>query len=170
MKKLLIAAAFLSISLTSVSALAEESKSGWFIGASLGSASGSDIDEIKRAGASVGNSFKVMYGYRANEYVALEQAWTNFGTVSYGMFDEKVKTTGVTTELVVSLPGSDVLKPFVKVGVARWFLDSDNFSDSGTDLMYGAGITVEHGKVGLTLEHQIIDGAGMTSLGVKYYF
>ena len=86
MKKLLVAAAFLSISLTSVVASAEEQVSGWFIGASFGSASGGAVDELKSIGGSISRSEKVMYGYHFNEYVAIEQAWNNFGTISLHPF------------------------------------------------------------------------------------
>jgi len=173
MKKLLLAVAVAATVLLSSTVMAKEStevdsESGWFVGASIGSIESESVDEIESYGFSVDNTYKVMYGYHFNEYLALEQAWNNFGNLSgYG---QKITTKGLTTEVVVSLPINSVFKPFFKAGLNSWFVESDYFSDSGSDLIYGAGITVSLGNFDLTLEHQSSDGLGFTSTGVKYNF
>lgn len=173
MKKLSMVLAALAFSLSSLAVSAEESTaiestSGWFVGASFGSVGGGDIDEIESHGVSVGNSAKVMYGYHFNEYFALEQAWNNFGT--WSIYGEEITNTGLTTELVVTFPMNEVFKPFVKAGLGNWFVDSAYYSESGSDFTYGAGVTLALGKFGLTLEHQVMSGLGLTSVGVKYNF
>lgn len=176
MKKLSIITGITALALSlSTAVIAEEVEveqpktSGWFIGASVGKISGDGIDEIKGFGASVGGSSKVMYGYRYNEYFALEQAWNNFGTIK--VVGETITNVGLTTEVVLTFPVNDTVKPFIKAGLVSWSLESDYYSESGNDLIYGVGLTVALGKFGLTVEHQISDGdAAWTSFGVKYHF
>lgn len=133
------------------------------------------------------NGYKVIAGFRALDWLAVEANYVDFGEI-------ELRRDGVTPESgSFELTGFDAFAlgflsaPFVdvfgKVGLIRW--DSDSAanvegidfrdSDSGIDFAYGAGVQAVLGSLAARLEYERFevddtDEVAMISLGLTYTF
>jgi hypothetical protein len=119
------------------------------------------------------SGFKIYTGYSINDTVSIEGHYLNFGEVSlkgnqgdqftykrtvytmngnnYNNVSE-IKSFGVSG--VVKLPVSDILSPFIKVGLQKWDVDTTvnslnggvSLNKDGTDIFYGVGVGVSVNK------------------------
>lgn len=112
---------------------------GLYAGGSVGLSS-MEVDANGFDGSDVG--FKIFGGYRFNDYIAVEAFYTDFGEPNDGPLGIDAYALGIAG--VGILPLAERFELFGKVGVAAWdadFTGPGGFSDDGTDLVLGAGVT-----------------------------
>jgi hypothetical protein len=130
------------------------------------------------------NSFKVIAGWRPLDWLAVEANYIDLGgeSVSDGTTDISLDTNAVTVAgFVIAEIG--IVDLFAKAGYAFWnadieiddpILGSIDASEDGNDLLYGAGIGVHFGSVGVRAEYEIFEMEDLDvdtiSLSVTYTF
>lgn len=184
----LAVSAFAALALTVGAAAQADVQPGFYAGAAFGSTTIDDdgFDAIGFDDSDTG--FKVFGGYDFNPYFAIEASYFDFGEgsgtfddVILGSFDFDVGVSGFDASAVGTLPVSDSLSVFGKVGVASYDIDAHvtvpgfgSGSESESDMTYGAGVALDFGQFGVRLEYEAInvdDGeASMLSIGGFYRF
>jgi OOP family OmpA-OmpF porin len=134
-------------------------------------------------------SFELGVGYAFNRYWAMQGSYHDFGepagfvaqcspdvvciaSTIIGGFPEQVSFDGWSVALRGTLPVSEHFALFGKLGVVAWDAQSAHLSDSGEDLVYGAGViwnVTGPWGVQFTLEELDLD-IQTVSLGVIYRF
>ena len=144
--------------------------SGYF-GASIGTTS-PDEDEFDDS-----NGYKITLGYNVNSTIAFEGSLTNLGEFDVDddflavlelvagepLEDASVEVDGIELAVVASLPLSDAVSIFGRIGVFMWDADfkidsvssgSVSESDDGSDSFFGAGVRFGIGEsTALNLEY-----------------
>ncbi|MDP9141217.1 MAG: porin family protein [Pseudomonadota bacterium] len=90
-------------------------------------------------------AYKGIAGIRLGPILAIEGQYIDFGTAEDG--DNRVDATGWTADAVVTLPLTERINPYGKIGALFWEVDARTFgvtpfsgSDDGTDMTYGVGV------------------------------
>lgn len=158
--------------------------------------SSTDIDDEDGA-------WKIFGGYRINRYFAVEAAYVNLGetrvttktTSPTAKVDGKAEADGISLQGIVRVPITEIFGLFAKAGAYRWRVDSDykliqdgvvidrNSDDAkGTNLNYGAGVSVEWGNgLAFRAEWEHFNNVGddrktgesdvdLYSFGIRYLF
>ncbi len=115
---------------------------GGYFGFGIGNATYSedDFDESD-------TGFNFYGAFRANENLAVEFAYTDFGKQEgrYYGYDASVEVTGLSVSAVGFLPVSDNVDLFGKIGLMSWDADVGlgpyTGDDDGSDLLFGFGAT-----------------------------
>jgi OOP family OmpA-OmpF porin len=154
--------------------------SGWYVGASAGQSKGKDSCPSFVPGGTVcddtGSAYGVSSGYQFNKYLGAELGYTDLGeNNSISPVDAvTMKAKGVELLGVGTFPINPQFEVYGKVGVFFWDLDAScagtwyvrprwgsglggpgSQSDSGTDLTYGLGATLNFTKnVGMRVQYQ----------------
>ena len=135
-----------------------------------------------------GSSFKLGVGYAFTPNVAVEAAYQDFGSHD-GETDcppgfaclvipvsARADLTGISVAVVGSLPLSDMLSAYGKVGFISWDVEFEGFSSafdtSGEDLLYGAGLKLslnDSWKLFAEYEQTDLD-LGTAEIGVSFHF
>jgi len=165
-----------------------------YLGASIGQ---SDIDEEIAFGLITSGSvdgkdtaWKLYGGYMLNRSFGIEAAYVNLGAVSYSgdffgdpVTDGKVEVTGFNIAGIGSLPISEQLSVFGKLGLFIWEVEASDitggapFSDTadGTDISFGVGVGYNFTRnLGVRAEWEMFQidesDASLISIGVVWRF
>jgi OOP family OmpA-OmpF porin len=134
------------------------------------------------------SSYALGAGYAFTPNVSLEAAYRDFGSHN-GETDcppdftcliipvlTKADLTGISLSLIGSIPLTERLDMFGKVGFTSWNVDFDGisaaFDDSGEDFLYGAGLRWsidDRWKVFAEYERHDLD-LNSAAIGVNFYF
>lgn len=164
-----------------ISPLAFAQGSGWYVGASAGQSKGKDFCPSFVPGGTgcddTGSAYGISSGYQFNKYLGAELGYIDLGeNNSTSSVDAlTMKTKGVELLGVGTFPINSQFEVYGKVGVFFWDLDAScvgtcstfgpgggsglggpgSQSDSGTDLTYGLGATLNFTKsVGMRVQYQ----------------
>jgi opacity protein-like surface antigen len=159
----LIAAAS-ALSLASGTAAATEP--GFYAGVGVGEAMYSDVEELNNLCTDYGitctvddkdTAYKVFAGYQFNNFIALEAAWVDLGTLTAeasvgGPATIEADVAGLALHIVPQIPIGDIGSVFGKAGVLIWNGDAkaaapsfgleDSASETGAGLTLGVGAAV----------------------------
>lgn len=201
--------ATLVLASSSIAAMAADT--GWYVGASLGQSkvdvsAGELKSELEAAGvtgviASVDNTdtgWKLFGGYQLNKNIGFEAAYVNLGSLTANAtystpagspVRSSADADGFLLSVVGTLPVSDTVAIFGKVGAFVWNVDATasttlatvSASGDGTDLGYGLGAKWQINKsIGLRAEWErfqnlSVDGGperdvDLLSLGATFHF
>lgn len=160
-----------------------------YVGAALGSAT-LDFDELEQVAADGGASYddsdiggKVFIGYRVSPNFAVEGFYVNLGEiVAQDAFDRV--TVDANTVGVAALFGAQLnenARIYGKIGMHSWDATltvtgsvNGSLTDDGTDLMFGAGIGFDQGKITYQVEferYNLDDAAvNLITAGISYTF
>jgi len=175
----------------------------FYAGASIGDATLEASDNLDGQDfdfESSDTAFKVFGGYMFNDYVGVEVAYIDMGSLDDdfrfdgGEFGElkaavDADLTGFSGQLVGQYPLGPV-DLFAKVGMVMYDIDGDvdvvqvgsgdrllreSVSDDGNELIYGVGARYNFGQIGARIEYEAIDAddiddAYMWSIGIEYNF
>lgn len=126
-----------------LSSFATLSAAGGYVGASVGQT------DVKMSGFDNGTSLSVSGGYKFHPNFALEASYINFGDTEDNIAPIwTLEADGFNVSAVGILPAVENVDLFAKVGAFMWDaeLDESGFGkrdkDSGTDLSYGVGASV----------------------------
>ena len=123
-------------------------------------------------------AWKIYGGYQFLSFFAVEGAYRNFGEPSTTIFgsDVQVEPTGFDVAAVAGLPLGP-LYAFGKVSALFWdadvIIDGEKFSDDGTDLGVGIGLSFDVFKIRLRGEIEyfdVDDGVLMYTVGGAWLF
>ena len=125
-------------------------------------------------------AYKLIAGIRPFDALSFEASYIDFGSV---VFDNReVVSDGIFSELeaeaidvqAVGYLGGPVLEFFGKAGIVFWDADAVlqggiggvdlRDSDSGTDIVYGAGIQAQFGSLAARVEYEAFDVADADAL------
>ncbi len=85
-------------------------------------------------------SYTALAGFSLNPYVAVEGAYSDFGTPSSELFGES-QNDAYSLNLLVKYPILDRIYPYIKIGYISWDTkDDDGTQIGGTDFTRGAGV------------------------------
>jgi len=150
---------------------------GFYLGGSLGGAT----TEISESGVTFDESdtaWKVFAGYHFLQFFALEAAYRDLGSPSDTILGENVKVDPTAFDIagLVGMPLGPIYL-FGKLGVAAWdadvTVDGQKFSDDGTDVEAGIGLSIDVVKIQLRGEVEYIDagdGVLMYTVGAAWRF
>jgi len=187
----LVVQSLAALVLASSSIAATAADSGWYAGVSLGQSkvdadAGQLKSELEALGAtsvaaSVNNTdtgWKLFGGYQLNKNLGFEAAYVDLGsfnsnatyaTLAGSPYQSKTDGKGFLLSVVGTLPVSDTVAIFGKIGAFSWDLDatastslaSTSLSASGTDLAYGLGANWQINKtIGLRAEWERFQDIG----------
>lgn len=134
------------------------------------------------------SSYTLGAGYAFTPNVSLEAAYRDFGShdgetdcpPDFACLVIPVPTqadlTGISLSLIGSIPLTERLDAFGKVGITSWNVDFEGisaaFDDSGEDFLYGAGLRGsidDRWKVFAEYERHDLD-SDTAAIGVNFYF
>lgn len=119
-------------------------KAGAYAGASIGYYRLNDSDFLDEDDRLKDNrsAWRVYAGFEAGRILAIEGAYTDFGSTSDGLAD--MKLSGWSGAALINIPLLEVVAPYGKVGMISWdrkrSFGSLSSSDDGSDVFYGLGI------------------------------
>ena len=162
------------------------------------------VDDLEDAGASVDDSdttIKLFLGNRINENIAIEGFYADLGERSasasgfddFGDFisaDAKADAATFGVAILGIIPVNEKFSIFGKLGMHRWESDSkfsytdsccgginnESYSDddSGSDIVYGLGLTYDIGRISLRAEYDNYevddDDVNTLSIGISTTF
>lgn len=140
----------------------------FFIDADIGQ---SDLDE---SGVDDGTLINIGIGYDINSNFAVELSHLDLGSFSTDFGD--IDVDGFNLSVIGSIPVSEQVNLFARVGYYDWEASLDNFSStSDNDFIYGVGVSYDFNEnVAGTLAYDSysLDGTDIDSLsiGIKYSF
>lgn len=93
-------------------------------------------------------AYKGIAGIRLGPVLAIEGQYIDFGTAEDG--DNRIDASGWTADAVLTLPLTERINPYGKVGALFWEADGRSqgvtppirASEDGTDLTYGVGVNI----------------------------
>ena len=162
--------------------------SGFYIGGSLGNGGvevdlGAGIPDFDETDA----AWKAILGYRFDMpvvFLSVEGGYVNFGEPTFraGGASASVEPTGINLFGVVGIEAGPV-DLFAKAGYIQWDADLiaddgvnpvERFSDDGSDMGYGVGLSFGLGPVDIRGEYELYDiedaDVEMVSIGFTYLF
>jgi hypothetical protein len=167
-------------------------KNGFYLGGSVGQTTleiGSyelDLEDFDFSADTT--SYKILAGYRFFAYLGVEASYLHFGTLS-DSFDASGEPVTVDTELkgfdacAMGMLPIGIVDLYAKLGIVVWDADISALigglpeftTDSGSDLVYGAGIQVRFRGLGVRGEIEYFDIANadsvyLISVGATYTF
>lgn len=178
--------------MAAVAAPAAATDLGFYVGAGLGVSSldvrdfNPDYADLRFEEGAFG--YKIFGGWRPLKYVAVEGGYTDFGNIrSYEggnelFYEESNIDISMWSLYAVGLiPLSEKVDFFGKLGYASWdndnvvyrYPDTEDRSDSGTDLAWGLGMNFRFKKLGARLEGdwlKIPDTGGVFLLSVSLMY
>jgi len=178
--KFAASAALVSLALAGFAPQASAADNGFYLGAGV---TQTEFDTDLGSGELDDNSFKVIAGWRAFDWLAFEANYVDLGgeSVSDGTTDVSIDTNAITVSgLLIAEIG--IVDLFARVGLAQWNADIDiddpqfsvSGSDDGTEVLYGAGVGVHFGSVGVRAEYEQFEAddidIGTISVSVTYTF
>ncbi len=164
------------------------SASGGYIGASAG------LTDYDVRSLDDGSSIELTGGYKFGNYFAIEASYIDLGDadIDFGEMDDvasgSVNIDGLNVSAVGLIPLGDTVTLYGKAGFFQWDsegharadlgefgIQEQSFSDSGTDLSYGLGVSVNLSeKFSLGLEYQSFsieeEDPTNISLGAQFNF
>lgn len=145
---------------------AAQAEQGWYIGMGAGQAKDKVFDETD-------TGFKLVGGYRSNEYFAFEMSYVDLGSYPtyFGSFDEY----GLGIEAIGSVPIGERFSVFARGGIFSWTVEFDGAEGEGEDLTYGLGAAIdmnEHWQIrGEWQRFDVDEGdVDLISAGFNYLF
>ncbi len=150
---------------------------GFYLGGAVGGAS----TEVSEDGLKFDENdfaWKIYGGYQFLSFLAVEGAYRNFGSPSTTILgsDVKVEPTGFDVSAVAGLPLGPVYA-FGKLSALFWdadvIVDGEKFSDDGTDLGLGIGLSIDIAKIRVRGEIEyfdVEDGVLMYTVGGAWLF
>lgn len=186
------AAVAIAVAMAALTASPAGAESGLYLGASVGRTTLAiddvDLDLESFDFEADDTAYKVIVGYRLLGFLAVEGSYIDFGSLS-----DSIDTIEGTASLEAELTAFDavaigmlplgIADLFVKAGVVVWDADlrsalgelSVEESDSGTDLVYGAGAQVRFKGLAVRAEIEFFDVADadnlyLISVGATYTF
>ena len=158
----------------------ERVKSGWVLGAGIGSHQHKETFEDETIFDTSTTSYKLFTGYRFNKYLSVEVAYTDGGAGSetfYDLTDPLVPVPvlnidyeqhGFQGSVLGSLPlGNSAFSLFGRVGYFDWKADvrivdylggtADRFAGDGQDIFFGGGLLAALDGAMLRLEYEYVD-------------
>ena len=171
-KKFLVALLGAVAMIAAPAAMAQKGRSTaspWYVGLHIGQ---SDIDEVNETDT----AFRILGGYQFHPHIAVELAYTDFGSVDVG--GSSIKGNAIELVGVGSWPLADRFSLYGKLGFARGEFKGGGASDDSIELTYGVGVRYDFmPNIGARLEWQqypdVGDGASdvsVLSVGVVYKF
>lgn len=93
-------------------------------------------------------AYKGIAGIRLGPVLAIEGQYIDFGTAEDG--DNRIDASGWTADAVLTLPLTERINPYGKIGALFWEADGRSqgvtppirASEDGTDLTYGVGVNI----------------------------
>jgi hypothetical protein len=169
-----------TLSLAAMAPRAAAADNGFYLGAGV---TPTEFDTDFGSESLDDNSFKVIAGWRPLDWIAFEANYIDLGgeSVSDGITDVSVDTTAITVSGLV-LAEIGIVDLYARVGIAQWDADisieepgfSLNGSDDGTDVVYGAGVGVHFGSIGVRAEYEQFEAEdidiGTISVSLTYTF
>lgn len=164
----------MALGLISMPALAADGQ-GFYAGAGVGQLGvdfSGDIDTSPISFDDSDTAFRIFGGWQFNDNFGLEAGYVDGGTASETLViegtdvDFDIDVTGIDLMLRGVLPVGESFFAFAQAGVIFWDADfkasalgvSESDSDSGEDLVYGAGIGFNLGdNAGVRVEYMIYD-------------
>ncbi len=174
---------------------------GAFVGQSSFDASGGDFDGLSVDDSDT--AFKFLAGYQFNDYLSLEGGYANLGELTISAHevegpyefkvDGSVEVDGLFVNVVGSYPVSEQFSLYAKVGLFSWDAESElkssfsssdpeipsesyseSFSDDGSDVFYGVGLTYHWNEISFRAEYEMFESDGddvdVFSIGAVYNF
>ncbi len=135
------------------------------IGASFGTANDDLLNEDSSA-------YKLTLGYKVSDNLSYDIEYVDLGDY----FFDFISQSGVSFNIIGSLPVTDDFSIFGKAGLFAWTLGASGFEDdTGTDITYGFGlmydITTRVSLVGEYEFYEVSDGdVDLISAGLKISF
>ncbi len=174
---------------SSIMFLATAANAGGYIGGSAG------VTDYDVNGLDDGSSIELTGGYKFGENFAIEASYIDLGDadIDLGFIGDLadsasgyVNIDGLNVSVLGIIPLGDTVELYGKAGFFQWDsegrvradfgeggIQESSFSDSGTDLSYGAGISANLSeKFSLGLEYQIfnIDEEDVSNLSIGAQF
>ena len=153
-----------------------------YLGASIGNTYfNTEIgDAINQAQEVSENStaWKIFLGYPLNEFLNVEGGYRTFGTVNVNGDFYESKISGFDVEALGRLKIA-MINVFAKAGVMFWTEDyklfEESFEETGNDFLWGVGVGVSLGSIGVRAEWESIaigdpNSLSMVSLGATLGF
>ncbi len=157
----------------------ERLKSGWELGASIGTHAHTETFQDTIFFDTHGTAYKLFGGYRFNKYFTVEVAYIDGGNASESYFDTTVdppvpllnleyKTRGFQGSALGSLPlGASAFSLFGRVGVMDWKADLRQrdlvagteavATGDGNDVFFGGGLQAALAGAILRLEYEYVE-------------
>lgn len=178
-KKLVSAAALLSISFSAYSQDSSVEDTGWYLGGSIGQFESEfeAADNVKDSGVGIYG------GYNFNQWFGLEGS---FGSVEHGDYDISIGNLSVTPKLTLVI--NDVVSLYAKAGLSVVALIDDEYDEDwgGIGETYGVGaqfsitkglkFRIGYDLINVTLENdddsdfEVDTDLTQTTLGIHYQF
>jgi hypothetical protein len=168
-----------ALSLAAFAPQAAAADNGFYLGAGI-TQTEFDIDGF--GGESLDdNSFKLIAGWRALDWLAVEANYIDLGSASFedpdfGTVELETKALTVSALAIAEIGVVDL---YARLGMANWQAEIDiedlgSVSDDGWEPTYGVGIGAHFGSLGLRAEFETFDADGLDnntlSLSFTYTF
>ncbi|RTZ62710.1 MAG: hypothetical protein DSZ29_07930 [Aquificaceae bacterium] len=111
-----------------------------YFGGSFGASEADNYCEITKGCADKDSSWKAFAGYKINELLSAEAAYTSIGDLHKAGAASDISALSVAG--VANLPINDQFGIFGKAGFSRWTSENTDSKKSGTGLTYGVGAKV----------------------------
>ena len=111
-----------------------------YFGGSFGSSEADSYCEITKGCEDKDSSWKAFAGYKINELLSAEAAYTSIGDLHKSGQASDISALSVTS--VANLPINGQFGVFGKAGFSRWSSENTDSKKSGTGLTYGLGAKV----------------------------
>lgn len=145
-------AALSALALAAIAPQAAAADNGIYIGAGI---TKSEFDVGFASDSLDDNSFKVIAGYRALDWLAVEANYIDLGSESEGGDSLDAQAFTVSGLLIAEFAVIDL---YARLGMANWKLDAEsggfNASDDGWEPTYGVGIGAHFGSFGIRAEYE----------------
>jgi len=148
-------AALGALSLAGVAPQAAAADHGFYIGAGL-TQSNLKVDFDGDSGSEDDNGFKVIAGWRALDWLAVEANYVDLGGVEEDGASIDSTSISVSGLLIAEIGIVDL---YARLGMANWNTDVGlsglgSTSDDGWEPIYGAGVGLHFGSFGARLEYE----------------
>ena len=145
-------AALSALALAAIAPQAAAADNGIYIGAGI---TKSEFDVGFASDSLDDNSFKVIAGYRALDWLAVEANYIDLGSESEAGTSLDAQAFTVSGLLIAEFAVIDL---YARLGMANWKLDAEdngfNASDDGWEPTYGVGIGAHFGSFGVRAEYE----------------
>jgi len=145
-------AALSALTLAAIAPQAAAADNGFYLGAGI---TKSEFDVGSASDSLDDNSFKVIAGFRALDWLAVEANYIDLGSDSAGGDSLDAQAITVSGLLIAEFAVIDL---YARLGMANWKLDAEfqgfNASDDGWEPTYGVGIGAHFGSLGLRAEYE----------------
>lgn len=148
---------------------------GLYLGAGIGNTYynteiGEAIDQAQEISEN-STAWKLFAGFQLSEFLNVEGGYRNFGSISTEIEDVtfESKTSGWDVEALGRVKVS-MIDIFAKAGIMFWSNDlsfiGENFEETGSDFLWGVGVGVHLGSIGVRAEWESITIGDPNSLSM----